>query len=208
MAKIANVYANSLFELAKEQEKIDVCKQAYDDFIGIYRTENLKSFFSNPIIVDHDKNELIDKICEGQERIFKNFLKVLVKKGRETYISECYTEFSNIVSEYKNEVTVEIKAAKKLSDSQINQIITSVEKSMGKKVVVKETIDPNLLMGFDVLVDGELLDLSLDATFERLRKKLKKIEVKLWWNLKRLPRSSNRWLKGMMMIYLLRKLEP
>ena len=50
---------------------------------------------------------------------------------------------------------------------------------MCKKVVVKETIDPNLLMGFDVLVDGELLDLSLDATFERLRKKLKKIEVKL-----------------------------
>ena len=50
MAKIANVYANSLFELAKEQEKIDVCKQAYDDFIGIYRTENLKSFFSNPIL--------------------------------------------------------------------------------------------------------------------------------------------------------------
>ena len=74
---------------------------------------------------------------------------------------------------------MEIRAAKKLSDEQINQIVGGIEKSMGKKVVVKETIDPNLLMGFDVLVDGELLDLSLDATFERLRKKLKKIEVKL-----------------------------
>lgn len=208
MAKIANVYANSLFELAKEQDKIDVCKQAYDDFIEIYRAENLKNIFSNPIIDDKDKIELIDKICESQERIFKNFLKVLVRKGRENHIEECYTEFSNIVSQEKNEVTVEIKAAKKLSDEQINQIVGGIEKSMGKKVVVKETIDPNLLMGFDVLVDGELLDLSLDATFERLRKKLKKIEVKLWWNLKRLPRSLNRWLKGMMMIYLLRKLEP
>ena len=39
--------------------------------------------------------------------------------------------------------------------------------------------DQLLELGFDVLVDGELLDLSLDATFERLRKKLKKIEVKL-----------------------------
>ena len=34
-------------------------------------------------------------------------------------------------------------------------------------------------MGFDVLVEGELLDLSLEATFERLRRKLKKIEVKI-----------------------------
>ncbi len=186
MAKIANVYAESLFELAEEKEKLDSCKQSYDDFISIY-DDKVNKFFLNPIISDSDKFIFIDRVCENSEVIFKNFLKVLVKKGRESYIKECYDEFNQYLSLYRNEINVEIRSAKKLSDEQIKNIITNIESNTGKKVLLTETVDSSLLMGFDVLVEGELLDLSLEATFERLRRKLKKIEVKIWWNLKRLP---------------------
>lgn len=178
MAKIANVYAGSLFELALEKDKLNETKEAFDDFIKIY-DDNLKKIIINPIIPSDEKINLIDRICENSASIFKNFLKVLINKNREEYISDCYFEFNDMLSEHRNEINVEVKSAKKLSEEQLKSIKTNIENTTGKKVRILETIDASLLMGFDVLIDGELLDLSLNATFERLRNKLKKIEVKL-----------------------------
>lgn len=178
MAKVANVYAESLFELANEKNKIDATKESFDKFMSIY-DENVKNFLLNPIISDNEKITFIEKICFESEVIFINFLKVLIYKGRENFLNECYQKFNQMMSEYMNEINVEIKSAKELSEEQIRNIIEKIENGTGKKAKLNQTIDQSLLMGFNILIDGKLLDLSLDATFERLRKKLKKIEVKL-----------------------------
>lgn len=178
MAKIANVYAGSLFELAIEKNKLNECKDSFDGFISIY-DEKVKKFIMNPIIPDTEKIKFVDQVCDNSEVLFKNFLKVLIKKRRGAYIGECYEEFNDMLSEYRNEINVEVKSAKELSEEQIKNIVNIIETKTGKKVKLSQTIDPSLLMGFNIFIDGKLVELSLNSTLERLRNNLKKIEVKL-----------------------------
>lgn len=179
MAKVGLIYATSLFSLCEEDNSTDKIFDEFRSFVDtIKENENIMKVLSSPIFEKSDKIDLIDKLLNGSEKTFINFIKVLIEKGRENVILDSFREFYQLYLEKMNKVVAHVFTAVPLEDSQIEQIKEIVKKTTNKVAIIEEKIDKDLIMGLKILVDGKEIDLSLSGSFKRLEENLKKrIEV-------------------------------
>lgn len=179
MAKVGLIYATSLFSLSEENKITDKIYDEFSSFIDTIQTnENIIKVLSSPIFEKADKIDLIDKLLNGSEKTFINFIKVLIEKGRENAIVDAFKEFKDLYLNKNNKVVARVYTAVPLNDEQKEKVKEIVKKTTNKVAIIEEEIDKDLIMGLKILVEGKEIDLSLSGSFKRLEENLKKrIEV-------------------------------
>src|SRR6478752_6807138 len=83
MEEIAQVYARSLFEVAKEQDKLDEIREQLGTFAdALSEQHDLQVFFFSPYFSTKEKEEGLERAIDGADEIFVNFLKLLIENHR------------------------------------------------------------------------------------------------------------------------------
>src|SRR3954453_19523758 len=83
MEEIASVYARSLFEVAKEQDKLDRVREQLGEFAdALEQTRELQVFFFSPYFSTAEKQDGLDRAVSGADPVFINFLKLLIENHR------------------------------------------------------------------------------------------------------------------------------
>src|ERR1700761_8857575 len=83
MEEIAQVYARSLFEVAKEQSKLDVVKEQLGQFAdALDGNRELSIYFFSPYFSTTEKKDGLGKLLEGADEIVGNFLDLLIENHR------------------------------------------------------------------------------------------------------------------------------
>src|SRR3954453_11732856 len=83
MEEIASVYARSLFEVAKEQDTLDVVREQIGQFAdALHDDRELQVFFFSPYFSTEEKKDGLDKVIDGADPAVLNFLELLVEKHR------------------------------------------------------------------------------------------------------------------------------
>ena len=125
MAKlVSQTYGEALFELAKEQDKIDAFTQEID-VISEVLAENpdFSKLMNHPKIDKEDKLEIVDNVFLGRiDKELVGFLRLLVTKGRYVDLDSILQYFQNAVKEEKGIGVAYVKSAAALSDRQKKQI--------------------------------------------------------------------------------------
>lgn len=174
MSVVGDRYAESLFDLAKEENKVT---QYLDDIklVGevLDSDPQIVQFFNHVLIENDKKIQLLDQSFKGNvDQYVLNFLKLLVKSRRIRYIDDIVKSYIKLSNQYLGIEEGMIYTPYELTDQQIQDIEKAISQKENKKVTLKVSIDPSLLGGIKVQISNRIYDGTIKNKVEMLKKEL------------------------------------
>ena len=122
---IANRYAEALFQLSEEE---NITKEIYselNDVVDIVKSnKELENVLKSPLISKSEKVELIEKLFSDKiNKHLKNFLKILVEKGRINSLKTIETTFKQLLNDKHNIIEGTVISAVPMEEKQIKEQI-------------------------------------------------------------------------------------
>ena len=171
MEEIAQVYARSLFQVAKEQSKIDEIREQLGQFAeALAEDQNLQVFFFSPYFSTTEKKEGLAKALDGAEEILVNFLELLIENHRMPVIFRVRRAYDALWEEENQLLPVSVTSAIELDKKTVGQIGDRIAEQTGRKVELSAQVDPDILGGIVVRVGNQVLDASVRNRLEQLRR--------------------------------------
>jgi F-type H+-transporting ATPase subunit delta len=175
MEEIASVYARSLFEVAQEQKKLDKVRDQLGQFAdALDETRELQVFFFSPYFSTPEKKDGLKKAVSGTEDILENFLELLIEKHRMPAIFRVRRELDRLWEKENKLLPVEVTSAIELDPKTVKQIGDRIGEQTGQKVELSAKVEPDILGGIVVRVGNSIIDASIRARLEQLRKQVAK----------------------------------
>ena len=175
MAVAHRIYAEALFEAAKESGRLAQVNEALADFAAaIERTPELASVLRNPQLEPPAKARILADLAGDDEPLFSNFLALVAEKGRAGEIVEIAAAFERLMAREQRRLTVELTTARELSDDEARAIVAQIEEAAGRTVEATRSVDPDLVGGIVLQAGSYRVDASVRGRLERLRQELVK----------------------------------
>jgi len=175
MEEIASVYARSLFEVAQEQGKLDEVREQLGEFAdALDENQEMQVFFFSPYFSTQEKEEGLDKVVTDAEPILQNFLKLLIEKHRMPAVFRVRRSFDELWQRENKLLPVEVTSAIELDQNTVKQIGDRIGEETGQKIELSERVDPDILGGLVVRVGNSIIDSSIRARLDSLRKQVAK----------------------------------
>lgn len=174
MSVVGDRYAESLFDLAKEENQVT---QYLDDIklVGevLDSDPQIVQFFNHVLIENDKKIQLLDQSFKGNvDQYVLNFLKLLVQSRRIRYIDDIVKSYINLSNQYLGIEEGMIYTPYELTDQQIQDIEKAISQKENKKVTLKVSIDPSLLGGIKVQIANRIYDGTIKNKVEMFKKEL------------------------------------
>ena len=170
-ASLAGRYALALFDLARDEKKIDAVGRSLD---ALKQTLAASSDFSemvaSPLVDRADAAAAFAGIAGklGLDPLTANFLGVLARNGRKGQLSDVIRLFGRLSAEHRGETSAEVISAHALSDGQIAELKAKLKTRAGRDVAIEARTDPTILGGVIVKLGSEMIDASLKTKLNRL----------------------------------------
>ena len=155
--RLATRYAKSIIDLAIEKGQLEkvfadmqwlqaVCKSSHE-FVVILRS---------PVIKGDKKEKIIEAVTDGRiSEMTKMFVRLMIRKGRESYLPEVINAYITQYKVNKNIQTVQLTTASALSDELKNAIVKQIKATADMPNIELETsVNADLIGGF-VLQAGD-----------------------------------------------------
>jgi F-type H+-transporting ATPase subunit delta len=173
VAVVHRIYAQALYDAAAEQGRVEQVRDDLVSFVEAAReVPELRELLRNPRLEPGAKRAGVEELLRDSDELLRNFLLLLVEKGRAAEVDEIAGEFERIVAEAEGVLDVEVTTAIDLSDDDARDLLRRIEQASGRKVEATRNVDPDLIGGI-VLQAGSLrLDASVRGRLNRLRQDL------------------------------------
>ena len=175
MEEIARVYARSLFEVAKEHGVLDDVREQLGQFAdAVNESRDLQVFLFSPYFSSQEKKEGIGKIVDGADERVLRFLELLAERHRMPAIFRIRRRIDKLWAEENELLEVTVSSAVELDEKTVKGIGKQIEKQTGRKVDLTARVEPDLIGGLVLRVGNMVMDASVRARLERLRKQVAK----------------------------------
>jgi F-type H+-transporting ATPase subunit delta len=173
MEEIAVVYARSLFEAARDADKLDPVREQLGQFADALDGEReLQVFFFSPYFSTNEKKDGLRKAVDGADELFMNFLELLLENHRMPAIFRIRRNYDQLWEAHNRLLPVEVTSAVELDESTVRSIGDRIAEQTGRKVELSANVEPAILGGIVVRVGNQVLDASIRNRLETLRKQV------------------------------------
>jgi len=173
--RIASRYAKSLLDLASEQNSLS---QVYHDMLLVEavskENRELVNLLNSPVVKSDKKEAILSQIFSSNlSKLSNEFLMVIARKGRESYIPSISSAF---VSQYRfltGVTTAYLKSAIVLDEDarkKVRNLLATIGQS---SVELVEEIDPELIGGFVLRIGDKQIDTSVKNEILKLKQGFK-----------------------------------
>jgi F-type H+-transporting ATPase subunit delta len=167
------MYARALFEAAKEAGRLDAVQEELSDFVQATRdVPELGALLSNPQLDPRAKAAALGDLLGDADELVRNFLLLIVEKGRAAQLEEIDREFEALAAQEARRLSVELTTAYELSDDEAGAIVEQIEQASGRSVDATRSVDPDLIGGIVLQAGSMRVDASVRGRLERLRHEL------------------------------------
>jgi F-type H+-transporting ATPase subunit delta len=173
MAVAQRIYANALFEAAKERGKLDVVRQELEEFLdAVEQVPELRALLDNPEIDTNERVAALRAVLADADELVHNFLLLVSEKGRSYELPGIAQEFEALVAREEGVLEVELTTAVELSDDAARQILDRIEGVSDRKLRATRKVDRNLIGGFVLRAGSHRVDASVRSRLDTLRRQL------------------------------------
>jgi len=166
-------YARALFQSAREAGRLARVHEDMTDFVAaVEQVPELAALLENPEVDRAAKAGVLEELLTDADELMRNFLLLLVEKGRIAGLREIARELDSLVAAEERRLEVELTTAIELSDEEAREIVGQIERAAGRKVEAVRRVDPELIGGLVLQVGSQRVDASVRGRFERLRRDL------------------------------------
>ena len=171
MQGAARVYAESLFEVAREKGKLDPIGEGLGQFAdAVSGSRDMQVFLFSPHFSSAEKSEGLRRAVSGAEPELTNFLELLVEKHRMPEVFRIRREFEELWKKERRRIDVTVTSAAELDPAVVEKIGGEIERQTGQKVELASRVDEEILGGIVLQVGNMVLDASIRSRLEKLRK--------------------------------------
>ncbi len=156
-------YAVALYSIAKEngQEKDIFDALRVMDSVFAENPEYIE-FLSSPGIPAEERTGALETaFADSLPEYAVSFACVLCRRGGMREFSGCVKEYEQIYTAILNMTTARVTSAVPLSDAEKEKLHHKLEKVSGRAVTMQCAVDPSLIGGVIVEMDGKTIDGSL-----------------------------------------------
>jgi ATP synthase F1 delta subunit len=175
LQEIAEVYARSLFEVAQEHDSLDDIHEQLGQFEeALDESRELQVFFFAPYFSSEEKREAIGNLVEDADEHFVRFLELLAERHRMPVLFRIRREFEELYAQERKLLPVTITSAVELDESTVKRISDEIKDRTGKSIELTTSVDPDVIGGLAMQVGNLIMDATIRARLERLRKEVAK----------------------------------
>lgn len=173
-ATLARPYAEALFQLAKETNKLEVWSDNLTILTAIVEDSEMATVIANPRVEKSTLTSLLLEVCCNEQTgaESKNLIKLLVDNRRVPVVPQIAQQYEQLKAQHQGYLKVEIASSYPLNPEQQQEIETVLQKRLGKAVDINITVDQSLLGGWLIRAGDEVIDLSVKGRLERLTTEL------------------------------------
>src|SRR3954447_4162276 len=173
MEEIAVVYARSLFEVAHEQDKLDVIREQLGAFSdALSEDRDLQVFFFSPYFATKEKQDGLERVGSHAAPVILNFRKLLSEKHHMPVLFRIRANYDALWEEENKLLPVHITSAVELDGTIVKQLGERISEQTDRKVDMSAEVDPDILGGIVVRVGNSVLDASVRNRLEQLRRQV------------------------------------
>jgi ATP synthase F1 delta subunit len=167
----ARVYAEALFDVARDKGKLDAIGADLAQFADAVEADrDLQVFFFSPHFSSAEKIEGLRRATGGADPELVNFLELLIEKGRMTEIFRIRRELEKLWKVENKRIDVTVTSAVELDPAVVTKVGEEIERQTGQKVELASRVDGEILGGIVLQVGNMVLDASIRSRLEKLRK--------------------------------------
>ena len=173
MDEIAEVYARSLFQVAKEMGLLDVVKEQLAQFVdALNSNRQMAIFLFSPYFSTEEKKRGLERAVSGAEPIFSNFLEALLERHRMPVIFRIRVAYERMWEEENRLLQVQVTSAVALDEQTVKTIGDQIGEQTGRKIELSSEVDDGIIGGIVLRVGNVILDASIRNRLEQLRKQV------------------------------------
>lgn len=176
VVRIASRYAKPLLDLARERGVSDQVKEDMEDFLNLcQQNRHFVVMLKSPILPHLRKNQILKHIFEGKvnDLTFQAF-DLIIRKSRENLLTDIAEEFLNQYYLSKGLEKTDITTSIPLNTDQKNMFEKITSRITGKKNLLNEHVDADIIGGCIIKTGDRQIDLSVSGQLKNIKLKLLK----------------------------------
>ena len=171
MQEAARVYAEALFDVAKDKGKLDAVRDELAQFVdAVDGNRELQVFFFSPYFSSAEKVAGLKRAVSEIDSELLNFLELLIEKQRMPEIFRIRRQLDELWKQENRRIDVTVTSAVTLEPSVVEKVGEEIERQTGQKVELSSRVDAEILGGIVLQVGNKVLDASIRSRLEKLRK--------------------------------------
>lgn len=168
----AKRYAQAVFEIAKEKKEMDRWRADLQRTAALASLPELAEVMDNPRFSFEDKSRFISQQIQNINPLILNFLYLLISKGKFGLLPDIAAEYQRLLDRSQGIERAEITTAVAMSDAEMSTLAGHLSSLTGKKIKMTSNIDPEIIGGIVIRIEGKLIDGSTASRLAALKDEL------------------------------------
>lgn len=165
---LAGRYAKALLTYAIEAGEADALYPLFRELR--FTLGSLHGVVGNPTLSERERAEAVVRLAgEGAPALFGRFVDLVFSHNRESLLADMAMAYVRLYRRHKGITFVGVRSAVPLERQTRERIEEIVRRQRGGEIEMQVEVDEELLGGFVLRVDGEVLDGSAKSAIERIR---------------------------------------
>ena len=174
MTDSGTLYGKSLYDLAVSENLSDEIMEemsAVSELLSQY--PEYVRLLLEPSIAKKERLKLLDDAFGGQIHPYLlNFMKILTENGLLREFRACESCYRGLWYDAHGITVAQVASASPLDDAQAARLKEKLEKMSGKTVIMQTRVEPELLGGVQVELEGRLYDGTVKGRLTGIRRSL------------------------------------
>jgi F-type H+-transporting ATPase subunit delta len=176
---VARRYAHALFGAAQNADALAPVLAdltAIESVLG--KDASLLRFLESPRELDEAKRSLIERVFGGRAHdLCVRLILLLLRKKRILHLLDVIASYRRLVEEHQGIAEARVVTAVALEDDLREAMRRELERVFRKKVRIQPVVDPGVIGGAVVMIEGKILDRSVRHELTKLREELLGVRV-------------------------------
>jgi F-type H+-transporting ATPase subunit delta len=177
--RVARVYAQALFDAARDAGSVDPVGRELGDFVAaLAASDSLRDVLADPQVDTSAKQRILVEITHGGQPLVTNTLRLLLERGRFGLVAELREAYEALAATEADLVKVEVTSAVELTATAREKITKRVAEAAGRRVELATRVDPDIIGGLVLRVGDVIVDSSVQTRIHQLRRQMATAELR------------------------------
>jgi len=171
---VGRLYAEAMLKLAEERGQSEALLDELRELVEFLdRSPKVEHFLSSLMVDEEGRARVLDDLLKSQaSELLLDSLQVINRKGRLGQLRAIVESYRAALRDLRGWVDIKVRSAVPLDDAQRGRLQETLAASTGRKPALIERVDPSLIGGLVVEVEGKKFDASVASRLQDLSEAL------------------------------------
>ena len=164
-------YADALFELAVQGGVTKETSEGLETVVSaLLQQPDYRALLASPAIGKEERLAALDTAFRGKiPEILLAILRMMVSRGHVSALTGMARDYEELARGYRGESVAVVTSAVPLREAEMVTLRAKLEKKLGRKITLQCRVNPDLIGGVRVEVDGRVIDGSIRNKLDEIK---------------------------------------